>query len=181
MSNNSYTPTELSEADIEALKGKLKQYPYLAYAGGSSLNPLGGAPQIAGAVETHDVPLYETNGQSTGAIIVKNEVTVTITTRNVDLALALKHDFKVGDDVFASSRSVELVLVPIDGNASQPIITFPNAYLQPGLGLTPGENAEPATAELVYQCRPDATTKKPYSYAPVTSGGAAVVISGGAV
>ena len=82
--------------------------------------------------------------------------------------------------MFASSRSVELVLVPIDGDASQPVITFPNAYLQPGLSHTPGENADPATAELVYQCKPDPATKKPYSYVPVTSGGA-VVISGGAV
>ena len=177
MSN--YTPSQIDAGGIEILKAQLKQYPYLVYCGGSSLGPLEGAPTVSPNVETKDTVFYETNGQAVGSVIIKNEVNVTINTRRVDYAMALLHDFVEGDDVYASSRSKELVFVPITSDTTQPVITFPAAYLQPGLDYKPGENADPSVVALSFVCKPD-SSGHPWHKGdvPVTSGG---VTSGGQV
>lgn len=170
----------LEAADIEALKATLKRYPYLVYYDGTSLGPVDGVPTVSPQVETKDTVFYETNGQSVGSIIVKNEVEVTISTKKVEHAMELLHDFKVGDDVYASTRKKELLFVPITNDTTQPIIRFQAAYLQPGLDYKPGESADPSVVALKFVCKPDENGYPWYKGAiPVTSGG--LVTSGGQI
>ena len=178
MSTNS--PTVLVESDFANLEAQIKRYPYLVYFGGSSLGPLSGAPTVSPAVETKDLVYYESNGVSCGSLITKNDVNITINSEKVDYAMTLLSGFKIGDNVFASSRSKTLLFVPITEDGTQTIITFPNAFVQPGLDYKPGESADPAVVALSFVAKPD-SSGLPWYYgaAPVSSGG--TVTSGGQV
>lgn len=171
-------PSNLTPENISSLKAELKQYPYLVYFGGSSLGPIEGAPTVSPDVETKDTVFYETAGESVGSIVIKNNVTIAISTKKVEYAMELLHDFKVGDDVYADSRCKQLLFVPITGDTTQPVITFPAAYVQPGLDYKPGENRDPSVVALNFNCRPDSNGYSWYKGdAPVSSGGS--VSSGG--
>ena len=155
---------ELTQEKIEELIGKLKKHPYLCSAGSTDLGPLSGPPQVAPETETKDVTLYETQGDVHASYLIKNDLKVTVKTRDVDTAMTLQSGIKKGDNIYDPSKKVALTLVPITG-ATEKTITFANAYLQPGLTYTPGEDGEPSEVELVYLCKADATTGLPFAYA----------------
>lgn len=152
------TPTE-----VQTLIGKLKTFSYLVNAGTTSLGPLAAPPAVAADVSTKDLTLYETQEEVQASILTRNELTVTIQTRDVATALSLQAAFAKGDNVLDSAKKVTLTMVPITA-ATEQTITFSNAFLKPGLNFTPGENADPNYIELVFQCKSDPTTGKPFSF-----------------
>ena len=153
----------LAQNDIDGLIAKLKKFPYAAMAGSTNLGPLDGPPTVAPEVETKDVTLYETGSDVQARYLTKNDLLVTVKTRDVAGAMALQAAFAKGDNVLDSSKKVSLTLVPIT-SATEATITFANAYLQPGLNFTPGQDDEPSSVELQYLCKSDPTTGKPFAY-----------------
>lgn len=153
----------LTQNDIDGLIAKLKKFPYAAMAGSTNLGPLDGPPTVAPEVETKDVTLYETGADVQARYLTKNDLLVTVKTRDVAGAMALQAAFAKGDNVLDSTKKVSLTLVPIT-SATEATITFANAYLQPGLNFTPGQDDEPSSVELQYLCKADATTGKPFAY-----------------
>lgn len=153
----------LTANDIDGLIAKLKKFPYAALAGSTNLGPLDGPPAVAPEVETKDVTLYETGSDVQARYLTKNDLLVTIKTRDVAGAMALQAAFAKGDNVLARASKVSLTLVPIT-SATEATITFANAYLQPGLNYTPGQDGDPSVVELQYLCKADPTTGKPFAY-----------------
>ena len=156
---------KLTQTQIDALITKLKKFPYAAAFGTDELGPLAGAPQIEGDVEIKDVTLYETGSDPAAKFITRNDVKVTIKTRNVDLAMTMLGGFAKGDNVLDTAKKKALVLVPITEATTEKTITFGSAFLQPGLSMTPGDNDDPSEVTLVFICKADATTGKPWTYA----------------
>lgn len=153
----------LSSQDIDGLIAKLKKFPYACSAGSTNLGPLDGPPTVAPEVETKDVTLYETETDVQARFLTKNDVMVTIKTRDIATAMTLQSSFAKGDNILDSTKKVSLTLVPIT-SATESTITFANAYLQPGLNFTPGQDGEPSSVELQYLCKADPTTGKPFTY-----------------
>lgn len=154
---------EKTPAEIQTLLGYIKIYPLAALAGSTDLGPLSGPPTVEGDIETKEQKLYETMGEVHAEIIVKNNVKVTVKTRYIDKALELLAAFKKGDNVYDPDKKVELTLVPITAETGAKTLTFPNAYLQPGLSYTPSDEGAEHEAELVYVCKPD-EDGKPFSF-----------------
>lgn len=155
----------LTPQQIDALIAKMKKYPYACSWGTDNLGPLSAAPTVAGETETKEVTLYETGTDVQAEYLTKNDVRVTIKTRDVEKAMELQGAFAKGDNIIASTAAKALTLVPITATVGEKTITFGNAFLQPGLTLTPGEDEEPNEVELVFLCKADATTGKPFTYA----------------
>lgn len=167
------TPSEVTE-----LVSKLKKNPYLvtavtggtingsAVTGGTAtgLNPLASAPSVDGDVETNDVTLYETEAEVQARFLTRNDLTVSITTRNISDAMTLAAKNKKGDNVLASTSEYALCFVPITSATGEPNILFPHAYIAPGFTLTPGENGEPSTVTLTFNCKADATSGVPFVF-----------------
>jgi len=154
---------KLTDAEIQALNATVKQYPFLVSAGADKLGPLNGAPSIEADTATKPVTLYETGEEVQGELVTKNNVKLTLKTRNVDKAMELLATVKKGDNIYATDKKKSVTLVPITDAAGAQTITFPNAYLQPGLSYTPGDG-DPHEAQLVYVCKPDSATGIPWEY-----------------
>lgn len=157
--------TTLDQTKIDALIAKLQHYKYVVSAGETVLGPLKSAPTVEPDVETKDQKLYETGSEAQASFLVKNNVKLTLDVEDVDTALPLLGAFQKGDNVLDSTKSVPVTLVPITDDEDAKTITFPNAFLQPGLSMTMGEDDDPNSVSLVYLCRPDETTGKPFTYA----------------
>ena len=171
--------SNLTQTEVTNLVATLKKYPYLVTAvsggtvsgatvtGGTStgLNPLASAPTADGDVETTDVTLYETEAEVQASYLTKNNLTLTITTRNIANAMTLASKIKKGDNVLDTTKEYAVCLVPITGSTTEQNILFPHAFLQPGPTITPGENGEPMTVGLTFTCKPDATSGVPFVFA----------------
>ena len=157
--------TTLDQTKIDALIAKLQLYKYVVSAGETVLGPLKSAPTVEPDVETKDLKLYETGSEAQASFLVKNNVKLTLDVEDVDTALPLLEAFKKGDNVLDSTKSVPVTLVPITDDEGAKTITFPNAFLQPGLSMTMGEDDDPNSVSLVYLCRPDAETGKTFTFA----------------
>ena len=157
--------TTLDQTKIDALIAKLQLYKYVVSAGETVLGPLKSAPTVEPDVETKDLKLYETGSEAQASFLVKNNVKLTLDVEDVDTALPLLEAFKKGDNVLDSTKSVAVTLVPITDDEGAKTITFPKAFLQPGLSMALGEDDDPNSVSLVYLCRPDATTGKTFTYA----------------
>lgn len=157
--------TTLNQEKIDELISKLQMYKYVCAAGETALGPLKSAPQIEADVETKDLTLYETGTEAQASFLVKNNVKLTLDVEDVDAAMTLIEAFKKGDNVLDSTKSVPVTLVPITEDAGAKTITFGNAFLQPGLSMTLGEDDDANSVSLVYLCRPVAETGKPFTYA----------------
>lgn len=160
--------------EIETMLGKIKKFPYLVSVGSTSMAPLAGAPTAEPDIETADVTLYETGTEVQARYLTKNNVTLTIRTRNIDAAMPLLEAVKKGDNVLAAANKKTITLVPITAGTESAII-FDNAYLNPGLSFAPGENSDPNTVTLTYECKPDPTRGTPFVY------GGTVSVSGSTV
>lgn len=149
-------------SSVDTLIAKLKKFPYSCVAGSTNLGPLSGPPTVAPEIETKDVTLYETGSDVQARFLMKNDLIVTVKTRDVDTAMNLQAAFAKGDNVLDSSKKVSLTLVPITSD-TETTITFANAYLLPGLNYTPGQDGDPSEVELQYLCKAD-SNGKPFSY-----------------
>lgn len=154
----------LTQEQITSLIGKLKKFPYLCQVDETTLGPLAEPPAIAPEIETQDVTLYETLEDVQASFLSKNDVRITLKCRDVDAALELLNGIKKGDNIMSEQYKHVLVLVPIT-DAEEKSITFSNAYLQPGLNVTPASGETPTDVELVFLCKADAATGKPFVYA----------------
>lgn len=157
--------TTLDQTKIDALIAKLQLYKYVVSAGETVLGPLKSAPTVESDVETKDLTLYETGSEAQASYLVKNNVKLTLDVEDVDTAMGLMGAFQKGDNVLDSTKSVPVTLVPITDDEGAKTITFPNAFLQPGLSMTMGEDDDPNSVSLVYLCRPDAETGKTFTFA----------------
>ena len=155
----------LTQTEIDELIEKLNFYKYLVSVGETVLGPLKSAPKIEADVETKDIKLYETGTEPQASILVKNNVKLTLDLEDIDAAMSKMEAFKKGDNVLDSTKSEAITLVPITDDEGAKTITFPNAFLQPGLAMTLGEDDDANSTTLTYLCRPDATTGKTFTYA----------------
>lgn len=155
----------LTQTKIDELIAKLNFYKYLVSVGETVLGPLKSAPKIEADVETKDIKLYETGTEPHASILVKNNVKLTLELEDLDAAMSKMEAFKKGDNVLDSTKSEAITLVPITDDEGAKTITFPNAFLQPGLAMTLGEDDDANSTTLTYLCRPDATTGKTFTYA----------------
>lgn len=155
----------LTQTKIDELIEKLNFYKYLVSVGETVLGPLKSAPKIEADVETKDIKLYETGTEPQASILVKNNVKLTLELEDLDAAMSKMEAFKKGDNVLDSTKSEAITLVPITDDEGAKTITFPNAFLQPGLAMTLGEDDDANSTTLTYLCRPDATTGKTFTYA----------------
>ena len=173
----------LTPSEVTQLVSKLKKNPYLvsvvkggtisgsAITGGTAteLNPLASAPSVDGDVETNDVTLYETEAEVQARYLTRNDLTVSITTRNISDGMELAGKNKKGDNVLASTSEYAMCFVPITAATGEPNILFPHVYVAPGFTLTPGENGEPTTITLTFNCKADSTTGVPFVFAAPAS------------
>ena len=155
----------LTQTKIDELIEKLNFYKYLVSVGETVLGPLKSAPKIEADVETKDIKLYETGTEPQASILVKNNVKLTLELEDIDAAMSKMEAFKKGDNVLDSTKSEAITLVPITDDEGAKTITFPSAFLQPGLAMTLGEDDDANSTTLTYLCRPDATTGKTFTYA----------------
>lgn len=155
----------LTQTEIDELIEKLNFYKYLVSVGETVLGPLKSAPKIEADVETKDIKLYETGTEPQASILVKNNVKLTLELEDLDAAMSKMEAFQKGDNVLDSTKSEAITLVPITDDEGAKTITFPNAFLQPGLSMTLGEDDDANSTTLTYLCRPDATTGKTFTYA----------------
>lgn len=153
----------LTQAEIDGLIAFIKKHAFLVAAGEDELGPLNGPPQVEGDVEMYDVMLYESGKDVQGSFLIKNNVKVTIKTRNIEKAMTLLGDFAKGDNILATDRKKILTFVPITDDVEK-TLTFTDAFLQPGLSYVPG-NSEAHEATLVYLCRANVETGKPFTFA----------------
>ncbi len=161
----------LSTEEINTLIGKIKKFPYLVSVGSTSMAPLAGAPSAEPDVETADITLYEGGTEIYAKIITKNDVTLTIRTRNIEAAMPLLAALKKGDNVLDSTRKKVITMVPITGgtDATSGIITFDNAYLNAGLSYAPGEGNDPNAATLTFNCKADPIRGNAFVYGSTIS------------
>ena len=155
----------LTQTEIDELIEKLNFYKYLVSVGETVLGPLKSAPKIEADVETKDIKLYETGTEPQASILVKNNVKLTLDLEDIDTAMSKMEAFQQGDNVLDSTKSEAITLVPITDDEGAKTITFPNAFLQPGLAMTLGEDDDANSTTLTYLCRPDAETGKTFTYA----------------
>lgn len=155
----------LTQTQIDELIAKLNFYKYVVSVGETVLGPLKSAPKIEADVETKDIKLYETGTEPQASILVKNNVKLTLELEDIDTAMSKMEAFQKGDNVLDSTKSEAITLVPITDDAEAKTITFPNAFLQPGLAMTLGEDDDANSSSLTYLCRPDAETGKTFTYA----------------
>ena len=143
----------------------LKRHAFLVSFGDTVLGPLASEPKIESKVETYDCSIYEQGRNVVASYVEKNEIQVTVSTKNVAAALDLIKAFRNGDDLLASTARKALTFTPIvaDG-VSEKTLTFTSAALQPELSYVPASTAD-HTAKLVFRCFPDATTGALYTYA----------------
>lgn len=144
---------------------KLKHHPYLTSIDDTIVGPSKEAPAIEADTELHECLIYENGGkEAVASYLAKNNNTITLNVMDIDWAIALLAEFKVGDDVYAASRKKTITFTPIVGEgATEKTLAFTNCYLQPGLSYTPTAG-ECLTAKLVFKALPDPTTKKTFTY-----------------
>ena len=155
----------LTSQEIAALVAALEKHPYYVTVGSTDLGPLASPPQIAKDVETQDVKLYETGADPLASFVTRNNVTLTLETRNLSAAATLLATVPKGANALASSLKKTVTLAPITSDTSAKAFTFPEAYLQPGLEATLGEDSTPSTVTLVFTCKADASTGLPFTFA----------------
>lgn len=158
----------LDSSDISELIATLEAYPYLVSYNGNDLAPLAGAPTVEADTDKHDVTLYETGSDPQASYLTKNNVNVTVNSRNVAAALTLLQTVKKGDDLLASTAEHSLVFTPITDDTSAKVITFAHACLDAGFSMTAGENEEPNAFPLRFICKADATTGLPFAVSAPT-------------
>lgn len=146
--------SELSQSQIDALIAKVEYYKYTVSYGSSILGPLKSAPKIEPETEFRDILLYETGVKQQAQIITKNNAKITLELEDMATALTMLNTFKEGDNIIASDKAKELVLVPITTDENAKTISFGNVFLQPGLKPSFGEGDDPNFVTLDFVAKP---------------------------
>ena len=149
MADTNITVTGISSAEVQQLNALLKAYPVRCVFDGTDLGPLASPPAVSPQMEHYEPTLYENMGQKTGKIVVDYFIEITIESRNIAAARALKNNIKLGMDLYGAENQKALQLVPITADSSTSIISFPKACLQNGLQPNFKEGREPNTETLV--------------------------------
>lgn len=157
--------TTLNQAAIDALVAKLKMYKYVCSFGETVIGPLKSAPKIEAVIETKDVTLYETGSEEQASILTKNNAKLTLESGDFDAAIEMLSEFKKGDNILATAKSNAITLVPVTSDAGAKTITFPNAFLQPGLSPSLEDGDDPNSVSLTFMCKPDTTSGLLFTYA----------------
>lgn len=133
----------LTQSQIDALVAKLQFYKYQVSFGEQILGPLNSPPKVEADIETKDTVLYETGVDVLASIISKNNAKITLECCDVEAAMQLKSAFKKGDNVLEASKGKALTFVPLTDDNNAKTLTFPNAFLQPGLATNFAEGDDP--------------------------------------
>ncbi len=155
---------KLTQEMIDQLVSKLSFYKYQVAFGETILGPLNSPPKVEPDTETKDTTLYETGVDPLASILSKNNANITIETNDVDAALGMLKTFKKGDNLLDSSKAKALTFVPLTEDADAKVITFPNAYLQPGLSTSFAEGDDPNSIPLNFVAKPVVETGELYTY-----------------
>lgn len=155
----------LTAEEISELVASMQKHPYLAMVGDTVLGPLASPPGIAKDVATQDVTLYETGDEAQASYVTRNNVILTLETRKLDEAVALINAVPKGANAFAANLKKVITLTPLTSDATAKAFVFPNAYLQPGLEGSLGENSTPSTITLPFTCKADPATGLPFTFA----------------
>lgn len=139
------------------LVAKLQYYKYVVSFDTTELGPLNSPPKVEADIETHDVVLYETGADPLATILTKNNAKITIECCDVDAAMGLLKGFKKGDDLLDTEKGKALTLVPIEEGSSAETLTFPKAFLQPGLSTNFAEGDDPNYITLEFIAKQDDT------------------------
>lgn len=156
------TVSGLTSAEVQELNAKLSAYPVRCIFDGTDLGPLAGPPTISPQMEHYEPTLYENMGQRTGKIVTDYYIEISIESRNVAAARALKSGIVVGKDLYGTDNQKALQLVPITTDEAAQTITFPKACLQNGLQPNFKEGREANTETLVVHALPG-DDGKPYT------------------
>jgi hypothetical protein len=145
---------------------KIKRYAVAAVFGTDDLGPSAEPPNMN--VEN---TLYESVIQEEGnavepiaSIITAKSATITIQTKNVDLAMTLANSLDVGANVLDDTLAKALTLTPIvEDGVTEKTITFTRAFFMPDMSYVPSAG-EDHVASLTFKALPDKTTKKLYTW-----------------
>ncbi len=155
----------LTQAQIDALVAKLQYYKYAVSFGETLLGPLKSPPKVEADVETKDTMIYETGSDVLAQVISKNNAKIALELEDVNQAMTLLSAFKKGDNVLDSAKSKALTLVPLTDDVGAKTLTFPNAFLQPGLATNLAEGDDPNYVPLNFLAKPVADTDVLFSFA----------------
>ena len=144
---------KLGQSEIDALVSKLQFYKYQVSYGGTIIGPLNSPPKVDPDFETKDTVLYETGEDPLASVISKNNATITLETNDVDAALEMLKTYKKGDNILDSKFAKELIFMPLTDDASAKSITFPRAFLNPGLSTNFAEGADPNVVTLGFTAK----------------------------
>jgi hypothetical protein len=158
---------KLTQETIDQLKAKISRHRFLVSFGEDIIGPLKSAPQIEADIETKEMTLYETGEDPQADVISRNNATITLDTEDMAKALELLGAFRKGDDMLDTSKSKPLTFVPITNDASDSLaktLTFPNAFLNPGLATNFGEGSDPNSVPLTFTAKPQASDGVLFTY-----------------
>ena len=144
---------KLTQSEIDALVSKLQFYKYQVSYGGTIIGPLNSPPKVDPDFETKDTVLYETGEDPLASVISKNNATITLETNDVDAALEMLKTYKKGDNILDSQFAKELIFMPLTDDAGAKSITFPRAFLNPGLSTGFAEGADPNVVTLGFTAK----------------------------
>ena len=155
---------KLTQEMIDSLVSKLQFYKYQVAFGEQILGPLNSPPKVEGDTETKETVLYETGVDALAEILSKNNAKITLEVNDVDAAMTLLKKFKKGDNLLDSKEAKALIFVPLTEDANAKTLTFPNAYLQPGLGTNFAEGDDPNYITLNFVAKPVVETGELYTW-----------------
>lgn len=144
---------KLSQSEIDALVSKLQFYKYQVSYGDTIIGPLNSPPKVDPDFETKDTVLYETGEDPLASVISKNNATITLETNDVDAALEMLKTYKKGDNILDTKFAKELVFMPLTDDEGAKSITFPRAFLNPGLSTNFAEGADPNVVSLGFTAK----------------------------
>lgn len=144
---------KLTQTEIDNLVSKLQFYKYQVSYGGTIIGPLNSPPKVDPDFETKDTVLYETGEDPLASVISKNNATITLETNDVDAALEMLKTYKKGDNILDSKFAKELIFMPLTDDAGAKSITFPRAFLNPGLSTSFAEGADPNVVTLGFTAK----------------------------
>ena len=93
---------------------KIKHHPFIVTVGEDVVGPLKEAPSVEPDQELHECLIYENGGkEAVASYLIKNNSTITLTTMNIDYALAQIEAAKVGDNIYDAEKKKAITFTPV--------------------------------------------------------------------